>query len=455
MRGEEDHGEPGDLLRVAREGAHAQRRGDAEAVAQGVARATVGQRELDRRDVGDPVLQRRHVAARRARWRRRRERRGEREAPRTTGSSEASAPAGSARRSTPRRRVVRRAEHDRLAGGEGVDRRHGARDGDVEQQLGGKLLAHVRGDALRHLVALLEHREQDAVEHERRVARRRPRARRAGSASSSGARAARTGAAPARAGCARARGASRRPGPAACPRRRCSRARAPDRTARRAAATRRAARHRSRARPPRSPSRRAARAARAAASPARRPAARACRSADRPGRRCRRRRTSPMPWRTAPCGSTSTSSVLRPRCASALARLIAVVVFPTPPFWLTTARTVPTTTRAARGAWPPGARSSSSVCRACRTQRSASLPVGGVSRKASRCARRLRVVAALEVQEREPVVRARRAPGRARARAGSALTASFEPPGAREGDRHVLEDARIAAGGRAAPDGTT
>ena len=37
---------------------------------------------------------------------------------------------------------------------------------------GGKLLAHVRGDALRHLVPILEHREQDAVEHQRRIGRR-------------------------------------------------------------------------------------------------------------------------------------------------------------------------------------------------------------------------------------------------------------------------------------------
>src|SRR4029453_14409350 len=33
------------------------------------------------------------------------------------------------------------------------------------------------------------------------------------------------------------------------------------------------------------------------------------------------------------CGSRSMSSVLRPRIASAAARLTAVVVLPTPPFW--------------------------------------------------------------------------------------------------------------------------
>src|ERR1043166_9601212 len=34
------------------------------------------------------------------------------------------------------------------------------------------------------------------------------------------------------------------------------------------------------------------------------------------------------------CGSRSRSSVFEPRRANAAARLIAVVVFPTPPFWL-------------------------------------------------------------------------------------------------------------------------
>jgi hypothetical protein len=37
------------------------------------------------------------------------------------------------------------------------------------------------------------------------------------------------------------------------------------------------------------------------------------------------------------CGSTSTSRVGRPSSASAAARLMAVVVLPTPPFWLTMA----------------------------------------------------------------------------------------------------------------------
>ena len=39
-------------------------------------------------------------------------------------------------------------------------------------------------------------------------------------------------------------------------------------------------------------------------------------------------------------GSRSTSSTLRPRMASAAERLMAVVVFPTPPFWFAIARTI-------------------------------------------------------------------------------------------------------------------
>src|SRR5688572_22567760 len=48
-----------------------------------------------------------------------------------------------------------------------------------------------------------------------------------------------------------------------------------------------------------------------------------------------------MPKRTEPWGSVSTMRVLRPRRANAAARFTAVVVLPTPPFWLTTARTRP------------------------------------------------------------------------------------------------------------------
>ena len=75
-----------------------------------------------------------------------------------------------------------------------------------------------------------------------------------------------------------------------------------------------------------------------------------------------------------------------PVAAIAVAILIAVVVFPTPPFWLTTATIWPTrySGSGTESAFSP-ARSCSSVCRACRTQRSASPLRGGLARKASRC----------------------------------------------------------------------
>ena len=46
---------------------------------------------------------------------------------------------------------------------------------------------------------------------------------------------------------------------------------------------------------------------------------------------------TPRPTDSAPCGSKSTSSTLRPYSASAAPRLIVVVVLPTPPFWLASA----------------------------------------------------------------------------------------------------------------------
>src|SRR5713226_8673584 len=46
----------------------------------------------------------------------------------------------------------------------------------------------------------------------------------------------------------------------------------------------------------------------------------------------------PSPVLALPCGSKSISSTRLPTAASAVARLTAVVVLPTPPFWLTTAR---------------------------------------------------------------------------------------------------------------------
>src|SRR5215510_9824911 len=47
----------------------------------------------------------------------------------------------------------------------------------------------------------------------------------------------------------------------------------------------------------------------------------------------------PSPVEALPCGSMSRISTLSPMAASAVPRLIAVVVLPTPPFWLATAKT--------------------------------------------------------------------------------------------------------------------
>src|SRR5581483_3783093 len=47
----------------------------------------------------------------------------------------------------------------------------------------------------------------------------------------------------------------------------------------------------------------------------------------------------PRPVEALPWGSMSTISTFSPTAASAVARLIAVVVLPTPPFWLATAST--------------------------------------------------------------------------------------------------------------------
>ncbi len=51
-----------------------------------------------------------------------------------------------------------------------------------------------------------------------------------------------------------------------------------------------------------------------------------------------RRAACPDPSRAFPCGSRSISSTFSPTAASAVARLIAVVVLPTPPFWLAIAK---------------------------------------------------------------------------------------------------------------------
>ena len=53
----------------------------------------------------------------------------------------------------------------------------------------------------------------------------------------------------------------------------------------------------------------------------------------------RDRRSMPSPVEALPCGSRSTISTCSPMAASAVPRLIAVVVLPTPPFWLAIAST--------------------------------------------------------------------------------------------------------------------
>jgi hypothetical protein len=57
----------------------------------------------------------------------------------------------------------------------------------------------------------------------------------------------------------------------------------------------------------------------------------------------------PRPLVEFPCGSMSTNRTRLPRSARQAPRLIAVVVFPTPPFWLTTAITRPNRLAPRRG----------------------------------------------------------------------------------------------------------
>ena len=107
---------------------------------------------------------------------------------------------------------------------------------------------------------------------------------------------------------------------------------------RRAAGTRGRASCRARARGRRDPW---SRARCAAAAPRSRPPRRAAaprRSARRRSRQLRLRRSMPRPVEALPCGSRSTISTRSPIAASAVPRLIAVVVLPTPPFWLASAR---------------------------------------------------------------------------------------------------------------------
>src|SRR6058998_1945946 len=51
---------------------------------------------------------------------------------------------------------------------------------------------------------------------------------------------------------------------------------------------------------------------------------------------------APIPLLVLDCGSISTSNTLRPEAARYVARLMAVVVFPTPPFWFVIAYTFDT-----------------------------------------------------------------------------------------------------------------
>src|SRR5262245_32647331 len=63
----------------------------------------------------------------------------------------------------------------------------------------------------------------------------------------------------------------------------------------------------------------------------------------------------PRPVDALPCGSRSTISTCSPIAASAVPRLIAVVVLPTPPFWLAIASTRAGRDGARAAARPPGA----------------------------------------------------------------------------------------------------
>ena len=91
----------------------------------------------------------------------------------------------------------------------------------------------------------------------------------------------------------------------------------------------------------RGPSRSMVEARCAAAAPRSAPPLRAAalrRSARRRSRCCGCARSMPSPVEALPCGSRSTISTRSPIAASAVPRLIAVVVLPTPPFWLASER---------------------------------------------------------------------------------------------------------------------
>src|SRR5687767_8510100 len=153
-------------------------------------------------------------------------------------------------------------------------------------------------------------------------------------------------------------------------------------------------------------------------------------------------RRSPIPNRTDPWGSVSTINVLSPRRAKAAARFTAVVVLPTPPFWLTTARTRPSLGVSVR----QRLRASGAERVECLTR----MPHPSVGFDALRrlVQEELEVllrafqIAALEEKKGKPVVRARE-PGLEIERAAVTAHRFVEPSGLRERDRHVLEDLRI------------
>src|SRR5688500_2607754 len=164
------------------------------------------------------------------------------------------------------------------------------------------------------------------------------------------------------------------------------------------------------------------------------------RKSERPNASCPRR--SPMPKRTEPWGSVSTMRVLRPRRANAAARFTAVVVLPTPPFWLTTARTRPSLGVSVRQRLrAPGAE---------RVECLARVPHPSIGFRAlRRLVEEQREVllsalhvTALEPEKGQPIVR----PGQPRLevqRAPVTAHGLIQPAGLRERDRHVLEHLRV------------
>ena len=138
------------------------------------------------------------------------------------------------------------------------------------------------------------------------------------------------------------------------------------------------------------------------------------------------------------------SSVFRPRRANAAARFTAVVVLPTPPFWLTMARTCPT--RYSGSPSDVGIGAGAELFEGGARVRDPSLRFRAPRRMREKCREVLLGacrIAALEQQKRESVVRAAQL-GIEIECATVAAHGVLEPPGLRERDRHVLQDARIA-----------